>query len=242
MADAVPTAGSTVSYTQPQYYSDTGASVAGGVQDMLGTNGYLNSVMGNWYDQSPGQGPLGQVAQYNPAQQQTFMNPYTQDAAQETMRLSNQNLTENVLPQVNSTFTGAGQFGSSRNADFNNRAIRDNQTSLNGALSTMFMKANDTANTQYKDWTQQGINAGQQDFTNWMQKANFPVSALGTMGQVTGNIRPSSPSSVSTEQADIPALQKLAMALTAANTGATDGTLQSILSMLGIGGSTGATV
>jgi hypothetical protein len=205
---------------------------------MLGTNGYLNSVLGNWYDQAPNQGPLGQVAQYDPNQQQNFMNPYTQGAAQEVTRLSNQNLTENVLPQVNSTFTGAGQFGSSRNADFTNRAIRDNQTSLNGALSTMFMKANDTANTQYKDWTQQGINAGQQDYTNWLQKANFPVSALGTMGQVTGNIRPSQAASISTEQADIPALQKLAMALTAANTGANDGTLQSILGMLNIGGTT----
>lgn len=245
--ETVPAAGSTTSYVQPSYYSDTAAGVAGGVQGMLGNNGYLNTVANNWYGSQPGQqtgqGALGQYAAYNPTQQQQYMNPYTQDAANEVMRLSNQNLMENVLPGVNSTFTGAGQFGSSRNADFENRAIRDNQTSLNGALATMFKNANDTANQQYKDWTQMGVNAGQQDYTNWLQQANYPLTALGTLGQVTANIKPSSPSSVSTESAGLTDAQKAIAAIGLLQNGASaGGSLDSILQMLGIGsGSTGTT-
>lgn len=250
MADTLPAAGSTTSYVNPAYYTDTAAGVAGGVQGMLGDQGYLNNVSNNWYGTQPGQGvgqgALGAYSQYNPQQQQQFMNPYTEGAANEVMRLSNQNLTENVLPQVNSTFTGAGQFGSSRNADFTNRAIRDNQTALGGALSTMYKNAADTANTQYKDWTQMGTNASQQDFTNWLQQANFPISALAQMGQTTANIKPGTPSSVSTQAAEPTAWERAIMALGAAGNsltpgstyqGVPGGSLDSILNMIGVGGS-----
>lgn len=236
--EQTPGAGSTTSYQLPSYYTDTAAGVAGGVQGMLGDTGYLNTVMNNWYGSQPGQGAgqgaLGQFTQFDPNQQQQFMNPYLEGAANETMRLANQNLLENVLPQVNSTFTGAGQFGSTRNADFINRAIRDNQTGLSGALATMFKNAQDSAQNQYKDWTQMGTNASQQDFTNWLQQAQFPTQQLGALGQVTANIRPGQASSVSTESAGLTDMQKIQAAIAALNTGASDGSLQSILSMLGM--------
>jgi len=59
-----------------------------------------------------------------------YMNPYTQQVVDNVATLGQRNLTENLLPQVNSTFTGAGQFGSSRNADFTNRALRDTNESV----------------------------------------------------------------------------------------------------------------
>lgn len=232
---AVP--GQTTNYYQPQYYTDTAASVAGGVQDMMGTEGYLNSTMGNWYNQTPGQGALGAAAQYDPTKQQNFMNPYTEGAANEVMRLSNQNLMENVLPGINTTFTGAGQFGSSRNMDMTGRAVRDNQTSIDGALATMYKNAADTANTQYKDWTQMGVNAGQQDYKNWLDQANYPVTALGTLGQVTGNLK-GSPTAVSSEAAAPTDMQKIIAALGAADNGVAS--LQDILGLLGIDSGTPA--
>lgn len=64
---------------------------------------------------------------YDPNVTKQFMNPYMDSVVNDIQTLGNRNLTENVLPAVNDTFTGSGQFGSGRNADFTARAIRDNQ-------------------------------------------------------------------------------------------------------------------
>lgn len=61
-----------------------------------------------------------------------YMSPYTGAVVNEIGRLGNQNLTENILPEVNQTFTGGGMFGSSRHADFTNRAIRDASKAIAG--------------------------------------------------------------------------------------------------------------
>lgn len=106
------------------------------------------------------QGALSQVAQFNPSNTQQFMNPYTTNVVNEQARLSNQNLFENVLPNVNSTFTGAGQFGSTRNADFMNRAIRDQQYNLAGQQGNTLMQAQNQAMQQQGQWADRGINAG----------------------------------------------------------------------------------
>lgn len=63
----------------------------------------------------------------------SYMDPYTSAVTDNIARLGNENLMENVLPGVNDTFTGAGQFGGDRNADFEQRAIRNNQREISGA-------------------------------------------------------------------------------------------------------------
>ena len=77
------------------------------------------------------------------------MSPYTDSVVNRIAELGQRNLTENLLPQVNSTFTGAGQFGSTRNADFTNRALRDANESILGqqanALQTGYQNASQTA-------------------------------------------------------------------------------------------------
>lgn len=240
--ETFPAPGSTVSYTQPQYYTDTGTQFAGGVQDLLGANGYINDVANNWYDTAPGQGALGQYSQFNAGQQQQFMNPYTSNVVDEQARLSNQNLNENILPGVNSTFAGAGQFGSTRNADFTNRAIRDQQYGLAGQQGQTLFNAQQAAGNQYKDWTQMGTNAAQQDYTNWMQQANYPTTALGQVGQMYQNMRPANAQSVSTEQGQEPTnLEKVASVLGILNTGLNDSTIQSLLSWAGLSGAVPAT-
>jgi hypothetical protein len=74
-----------------------------------------------------------------------YMNPYTQNVTDTLARLGTRNLTENLLPAVNSTFVGAGQFGSGRNAEFTNRALRDvGESTLNAqsqALNTGYQQA-----------------------------------------------------------------------------------------------------
>lgn len=80
----------------------------------------------------------------------SYMNPYQSNVVNQIATLGNRNLTENVLPAVNSTFTGAGQFGSSRNADFTNRALRDNQTAISQAQGQALASGfqNQVGNTQ----------------------------------------------------------------------------------------------
>lgn len=186
--------------------TDTTSNYAAGIPE------WANQTYQNWYDQplSTGQTPyqtqalgasmgsnfqqqaqpgLQQAgglyqagAQYDPNQLQQFLNPFTQDANAATVQLSNQNLFDNILPGVNSTFAGAGQFGSSRNADFTNRAIRDQQQTLSNTLAQANNQAYQNANQNYLGWAQQGNQAaqglsalagqnaqlGQQDITNQM--------------------------------------------------------------------------
>jgi hypothetical protein len=77
-------------------------------------------------------------------------------------RRSNQNLNEKILPGVNNTFTGGGQFGSSRGMDFTNRAIRDQQDTLAGQLATTGQAAWDSSQKNYGDWANRGIQGGTQ--------------------------------------------------------------------------------
>jgi hypothetical protein len=234
MADALPTAGQTVSYQQPEYYSSTGSQFAGGVQDLLGQNGYINDIANNWYDTTPGQGALGQFAQYDPNKQQQFMNPYTQNVVNANTQQSNQNLFENVIPQLNSTFTGAGQFGSSRNADFMNRAIRDQQQNLMNTNANTLMGAQNQAATQYQNWQNMGNTAAQQDFTNWQTQANYPLSALSQVGTMFQNMRSGQPLAVSTSSAAPTTTEKLGSVLSLLGQGLNDTTTQQLLDWAGL--------
>jgi len=101
------------------------------------------------------------ASNFNPANFQQFMNPYLQGAQQSTMNLSNRNLFENVIPKVNSTFAGTGQFGSSRNADFMNNAIRNQQDTLTNSLGQLnYGAASDALKNQYQ-WGQLGTQGAQ---------------------------------------------------------------------------------
>lgn len=108
--------------------------------------------------QMMGQAAMGgdAAATYNPYTMQQFMNPYTGQVANQIASLANRNLTEKVLPGVNSTFTGAGQFGGTRSADFTNRALRDNQEAISNAQATMLANAQNQAAAQYSDWANKG--------------------------------------------------------------------------------------
>jgi hypothetical protein len=101
-------------------------------------------------------------SEYSPAAMSQYMNPYTSGVTSEIARLGNQNLTENVLPAVNSTFTGAGQFGSTRNGEFNARAIRDNNYGILGQQSKVLADAQAQALTQAGASANRDLQAGQQ--------------------------------------------------------------------------------
>lgn len=147
----------------------SGARVAG--QDPLQTSAITGAgaASGQWmpeytnagqtYDAATGQ--VQNASTFNPNQVQQFMNPYLQGAQQSTINLSNQNLFENVIPNVNSTFAGTGQFGSSRNADFMNRAISNQQRDLTNSLGALNYGAQKEAFDNQHRWGQLGVQGGQ---------------------------------------------------------------------------------
>jgi hypothetical protein len=68
----------------------------------------------------------------DPGTQQSYMSPYTNSVVNEIARLGNQNFNENVMPQINASMIGSGQFGSTRNATNLGNAARDTQQNIMG--------------------------------------------------------------------------------------------------------------
>lgn len=64
---------------------------------------------------------------FNEQEFDSYMNPYTSRVVDQIGDIAGRNLREKLLPAVNDTFTGAGQFGSGRHAEFTGRALRDTQ-------------------------------------------------------------------------------------------------------------------
>jgi len=91
-----------------------------------------------------------------------FKNPYIGDVVDEIGRLGTRNLNENILPGVNDTFTGRGQFGSTRAMDFTDRAIRDASRDIAGQQSNALMGAENSAMNNYMGFQNQAGTAATQ--------------------------------------------------------------------------------
>lgn len=117
---------------------------------------------------------------WNEQEMMKHMNPYLGGALNTMATMSNRNLMENVLPGVNSTFAGNGQFGSTRNADFTNRALRDNQDSINQSGATMINNAYGQAATDYLNWGQLGTTNAQNMGTLAQNMGQYGITGLNT--------------------------------------------------------------
>ena len=144
--------------------------------------------IGSWQPAYQQAGNLyGQASQTMPQGIQDYMNPYTNAVVNRIGELGTRNLSEQLLPQVNSTFTGTGQFGSTRNADFTNRALRDvNENILaqqNAALNTGYQNAAQNFTTdmnrlgnlgnQFMNFGQSTSQLGGQDASTMMNLGNI---------------------------------------------------------------------
>lgn len=102
-----------------------------------------------------------------------YMNPYMSQVTDEIARLGNRNFQENLMPQIDSSFVGAGQYGSTRNADIMGRAMRDTQRDITGQQSQALQQGwNTSANIFNQD---QGRNI------QAMQQSGALASNLGTL-------------------------------------------------------------
>lgn len=116
----------------------------------------------------------------------SYMNPYTSQVTDEIARLGNKNFTDNLLPQVNSQFTGNGMFGSSRNAVALGRAAENTQQDITGQQSQALQQGwNNSMNAYQTDQARQ-LQGGAQ-LTNQASQGqsiyNQDVNNLNTAGQ-----------------------------------------------------------
>ena len=112
-------------------------------------------------------GLQGNANQAWPANSAAYMNPYQSQVVNEIARLGNQNFTENLMPQIDSSFVGAGQFGSTRNADIMGRALRDTQQNITGQQSQAL---------------QGGWNTSANIFNQDQSRGNQALSSAGGIG------------------------------------------------------------
>ena len=197
---ASTTSGTTQSPIVPDWYQQAQQTIAGAGAQVAGqdyqtyqgprvaalTPDQLNAAQiqrnvasGTQPDPSQLQGGINYgLSQFDPNEVQKYMSPYTSGVINEIGRLGQQNLTENVIPSVNSTFTGAGQFGSDRNTEFLQRGIRDNSYNTLGQQSQALQAAETGALTQYNQWHQNAI----PNATSAANLATTQAGALNTYG------------------------------------------------------------
>ena len=76
---------------------------------------------------------------------QNYMNPYAQNVVGEMARLNQQNLNQNLLPNLKAGFVGTGAGGSQRNAGALAQFLAQNQANLTGQQSGELSKGFSTA-------------------------------------------------------------------------------------------------
>lgn len=105
----------------------------------------------------------GAASPFNQDEFNTYNNPYVSGVVDRIGQLAGRNLSENLLPQVNDTFTRAGQgIGGSRNTDFTLRALRDSNESALAEQNKALAQGFDTSMTNYNAGRDRQLSAGNQ--------------------------------------------------------------------------------
>lgn len=115
-----------------------------------------------------------------------FMSPYTDGVVNRIADLGARNLSEKLLPAVNDQFIAAGQYNSTRNQDFVNRALRDTQESVLGQQASALESAQNNAMTNYGNFQRTQLSAGEglQGLATARQTAGLTdATAMGSIGE-----------------------------------------------------------
>lgn len=139
--------------TQP--VQNTGGAVIGGTQvnQAYKQAPVSNLGVGQQYaadgGMMPGQSGSGLEGQMNSAYSRLMSgqvdNPYLSQQATALQGMSNQNLMQNIMPQINSGAVGAGQYGGSRQGIAQGVAAGNAQTGLDNSIASLYGNAYNTA-------------------------------------------------------------------------------------------------
>jgi hypothetical protein len=110
-----------------------------------------------------------------------YMNPYQSAVVDEMGRLTNRNVQENVLPNLNAAAVGSGQFGSRRQAQVTGQSLRDIQSDLLGKQMQALQQGYTTAGTQAQTDLSRALNAGQAFENLGQAQQGMGLAGLKTM-------------------------------------------------------------
>lgn len=114
--------------TSQPYQPYDAPRVAGFAPEQQQAFNMVQQNVGNWQpalNAAAASAGMGTRNWTDPGVAASYMNPYEDEVIADIGALAGRNLSENLLPKVNSTFIGGGTFGGSRSADFTARAVRD---------------------------------------------------------------------------------------------------------------------
>lgn len=175
-------AGSIYGAGAPDVQASTSYNPLAAVSPYLAQAGQYNSA-------AAGQPWLGQAAGYQamaanaatPQGIQSYMSPYTNSVVQGIQDEANQNWNQNIMPGINDSFIGSGNFGSGRNAQVLGRAAGNFQTGLSSNVANALQSGYGMAGQQAAAQGQLLGSLGAQSLTG----AN---TAGGLQSQQVGNI------------------------------------------------------
>lgn len=101
----------------------------------------------------------------------SYMSPYLSDVTNQIATLGARNLTQNLLPSVNSTFIGSGQFGSGAHGYFTQQALQNENESVLNQQAQALESGYQNAASNFLTGVNQQVGAGQ---------------ALGQLGNTEG--------------------------------------------------------
>lgn len=140
------------------------------------TQGAVGTALGA--QQTANTAVAGPAQSWNTGTMEQYMSPYTNTVVNEIARLGNQNFNENIMPQINASMIGSGQFGSTRNAGALGAAGRDVQQNISGQQASALESGYTTAGNLFS----QDANRQQQQ----QQMQGQTALAGGALGAQTG--------------------------------------------------------
>lgn len=148
---------------QPYQASPVENRVAPLTENQLKAQQMTEDMVGNYQPNlNAAQGMIQGATGTLPQNIQQYMSPYTDSVVNRIAQLGQRNLSENLMPAVNDIFTGAGQFGGSRHADFAGRALRDANESILGQQAQALESGYSTAGNLFNQDQNRNLQAGEQ--------------------------------------------------------------------------------
>jgi hypothetical protein len=162
-----------------------------GAANMASANGALTSAANQNIPGAVQPYLNSSVAQATPGGIQSYMSPYLNNQVQGIENLANQNWNNTIMPSVNNSFIGAGQYGSGRNLTVLGQQANQWGQGVDAAVANADQAAYSTAGQQAA--TQAGIQqtAGNMAGSAQQQQGALDTaigSAQGALGQQAQNM------------------------------------------------------
>jgi hypothetical protein len=147
------------------YQSYTGPRVTGFSNPTQQSFDMTTANTGNWQpalNQATATTQAATNPMLNNSAFQSYLSPYTSGVLDQIATRGGRNLSENLIPQINSTFTGSGQWGSSRNAQFMGNALRDTNEAVLNQQALALQQSYSDAMSNYNQGQNRSLQAGSQ--------------------------------------------------------------------------------